>query len=183
MQMEVKRFDIQGILLLTPRTFADERGLFRETWSREQFAKVVGEAVDFVQDNESQSHRGVLRGLHFQRPPHAQGKLVRCAVGRILDVVVDLRRKSPTFGKHERIELSALNGHQLWIPPGFAHGFASLEDGSVLQYKCTDYYAPDHEGSLKWDDPDLGIDWGVDDPNISAKDAEAHSWKALETPF
>lgn len=181
--MEVKQLDIKGILLLTPRTFEDERGRFRETWSHEQFQNALGERVEFVQDNESQSHRGVVRGLHFQCPPHAQGKLVRCAVGRVLDVVVDIRSGSPTFGKHERVELSASNGHQLWIPSGFAHGFASLEDGSVLQYKCTAYYAPSHEGSIKWDDPELAIDWGIDVPNISPKDAIAPSWKALKTPF
>lgn len=181
--MEVKALSLKGLLLFTPRTHADERGRFRETWSHAQFQSAVGERIDFVQDNESLSHRGVIRGLHFQVPPHAQGKLVRCAAGRVLDVVVDIRRESPTYGRHERVELSASNGHQLWVPPGFAHGFACLDDGSILQYKCTEYYAPRHEGSLLWNDPELRIDWGVDAPKLSPKDAGAPTWRSFDSPF
>lgn len=181
--MEVQSTKFEGLLLLTPRAFKDERGVFRETWSRRAFAEATGLDVEFVQDNESRSGAGVLRGLHFQVPPHAQGKLVCCAAGRVLDVAVDLRTASPTFGQHLRVELSAANGMQLWIPPGFAHGFVSLEPDSVLHYKCTSGYAPGAEGALRWDDADLGIDWGVDAPLISPKDADAGRWADFESPF
>jgi dTDP-4-dehydrorhamnose 3,5-epimerase len=181
--MEVKRTAIEGVLEFIPRTFADERGMFRETWSQAAFEAATGISIAFVQDNESRSAAGVVRGLHFQVPPHAQGKLVRCAAGRVLDVVVDLRRGSPTFGQHVKLELSAAIGNQLWIPPGFAHGFAALEPDAVLAYKCTAGYAPESEASLRWDDPDLAIDWGVAAPLLSPKDASAGSWSDFASPF
>lgn len=181
--MQIERTELEGVLVLTPRVFADDRGRFQETWSQRAFADATGLEVDFVQDNESRSAASVVRGLHFQAPPHAQGKLVRCPKGRVLDVVVDIRRASPTFGRHFTVELTPGNARQVWVPPGFAHGFASLEEDSVLQYKCTDYYAPECEGDLRWDDPVLGIDWRVKDPLLSPKDAVATPWSALESPF
>ena len=181
--MEIKQTPLEGVLECIPRTFSDERGMFRETWSQATFASATGLSVVFVQDNESRSAAGVVRGLHFQVPPHAQGKLVRCAVGRVLDVAVDLRSSSPTFGHHVKVELSAEAGNQLWIPPGFAHGFAALEPDSVLAYKCTAGYAPGSEAALRWDDPDLGIEWGVAEPLLSPKDAGAGSWADFASPF
>jgi dTDP-4-dehydrorhamnose 3,5-epimerase len=181
--MEITTTHLEGVLVLTPSVFADERGCFHETWAAQRFAEATGLDLSFVQDNESRSAAGVVRGLHFQAPPHAQGKLVRCSKGRILDVVVDLRRSAPTFGQHVSIELTPENARQVWIPPGFAHGFAALEDDSVLNYKCTALYAPQSEGDLRWDDPDLAIDWGVSHPLLSAKDAVAKSWSEFDSPF
>ena len=181
--METALTSIDGLVILTPRTFRDERGVFRETWSEEAFRQATGEEVAFVQDNESRSLKGVLRGLHFQSPPHAQGKLVRCAAGRVLDVAVDIRRGSATFGQHVAIELSADDGRQIWIPPGFAHGFLSLEPHTVLNYKCTQPYAPGHEGALRWDDPYLAIEWGIREPLVSPKDAAAAFWSDFNSPF
>ncbi len=181
--MEITTTRLEGVLILAPRIFTDDRGSFHETWSAQRFQEATGREDTFVQDNESRSAAGVVRGLHFQAPPHAQGKLVRCSNGRILDVVVDLRKGAPTFGQHVSVELTPENALQVWIPPGFAHGFAALEDGSVLNYKCTALYAPQSEGDLRWDDPDLAIDWGVSHPVLSAKDAVAKSWSEFESPF
>jgi dTDP-4-dehydrorhamnose 3,5-epimerase len=151
--------------------FGDARGYFFESYNRRDFAQVA--EVDFVQDNESRSCYGVVRGLHFQRPPYAQAKLVRVVEGTVLDVAVDLRPSSPTFGAHVAFDLSGENHRQLFIPRGFAHGFSVLSEEAVFQYKCDNYYAPDAEGAIAWDDPDLGIDWGIpaDKVRLSAKDA------------
>lgn len=178
--MKVTRFAIEGPLEIEPRVFGDARGFFLESWSRRAFAD-IGIACDFVQDNHSRSARGVLRGLHFQQP-RAQGKLVRVTAGRAWDVAVDIRRSSPTYGQWAAVELSALRHNLFWIPPGFAHGFLSLEDGTDFLYKCTDYYAPEHEHSIIWNDQDLAIAWPLDGiaPQISAKDAAATGFRDSE---
>lgn len=181
--MEVQTTPLEGLLLVRPRVFEDERGHFSETWNQKAFDEAVGHPVRFVQANESGSKAGVLRGLHFQIPPHAQGKLVRVAQGSVLDVAVDLRAGSPTYGQHFSALLSAHNRWQFWVPPGFAHGFLTLEDGTLFQYLCTDLYHPDSEAGLKWDDPDLGIDWGIDEPSVSSKDAVAPDFATFDTPF
>lgn len=175
--MKVRRFDIDGPLEIEPRVFGDARGFFMESWSRRAFAE-IGIDVDFVQDNHSRSARGVLRGLHFQDPTQ-QGKLVRVASGRAWDVAVDVRRTSPTYGQWAAVELSAEKNNLFWVPPGFAHGFLSLEDGTDFLYKCTDYYAPEHEHAIRWDDPDLAIAWPLAgmEPQISAKDQAAKSFR------
>lgn len=169
MMGNVRRFGIEGLVLVLPRIFADERGRFMETWSERAFRDEIGEQR-FVQENESTSRKGVLRGLHLQLPPHAQGKLVRVVHGAVLDVCVDARRESPTYGGHERVMLNSADGAALWIPAGFAHGFVALQDDTILQYKCTAPYEPSAERTIRWDDPDLDIDWGIADPIISAKD-------------
>lgn len=160
--MLVQRCEIPEILKLTPKKFGDHRGFFSETWNRRAFVEATGIDAEFVQDNHSLSaEKGVLRGLHFQSPPHAQGKLVRVSRGAILDVAVDIRVGSPTFGRHVAAELSAENWCQLWVPPGFAHGFCTLEPDTEVQYKVTGYYAPDNDHGLAFDDPDLAIAWPV----------------------
>ena len=151
---------IPGVLVLEPRIFGDSRGYFFESFSRREFVQKVME-TEFVQDNESRSSFGVIRGLHFQKPPFAQSKLVRVVEGAVLDVAVDIRRGSPTFGRHVAIELSGENHRQVFIPRGFAHGFSVLSESVVFQYKCDNFYAPDSEGALAWNDPDLGIDWRI----------------------
>ncbi|HEX8448010.1 MAG TPA: dTDP-4-dehydrorhamnose 3,5-epimerase [Allosphingosinicella sp.] len=165
---------LPDVLVLTPRVHRDERGFFAESYNKRAFAQAVGSDVDFVQDNHSLSMRGVLRGLHYQLDPKAQGKLVRAVVGEIFDVAVDVRRGSPTFRRWVGVRLSAENGKQLWIPRGFAHGFLTLSERAEVLYKASDYYAPDLEGSLAWDDPDIGIEWpGGPSPLLSAKDSAA----------
>jgi dTDP-4-dehydrorhamnose 3,5-epimerase len=181
--MKISKGALEGLLVLEPRRFSDERGYFFESFHQAQFESAVGSPVQFVQDNESVSAKNVLRGLHFQRPPHAQGKLVRVVQGRVLDVAVDLRQASPTYGQHQLIELSGENGLQFWIPPGFAHGFLSLEAGTVFSYKCTDYYHPETEGALRWNDQDLNIQWGNTEPIVSGKDAEAGDFAIFASPF
>jgi len=181
--MEVSKGKLAGLFIFKPRKFSDNRGSFFESFHQADFEKAVGHAVQFVQDNESISAQKVLRGLHFQRPPHAQGKLVRVVRGSVLDVAVDLRKDSPTYGQHQLIELSAENGLQFWIPPGFAHGFLSLEKDTVFAYKCTDYYHPETEGALLWNDPELNIQWGNTDPIVSGKDAEAGDFAIFASPF
>ena len=151
---------IPGVLVLEPRIFGDSRGYFFESFSRREFVQKVME-TEFVQDNESRSSFGVIRGLHFQKPPFAQSKLVRVVEGAVLDVAVDIRRGSPTFGRHVAGELSGENHRQVFIPRGFAHGFSVLSESVVFQYKCDNFYAPDSEGALAWNDPDLGIDWRI----------------------
>ena len=174
--MKVTRFAVEGPLEIAPRVFGDARGFFMESWSRRAFAD-IGIDADFVQDNHSRSARGVLRGLHFQ-DPGPQGKLVRVARGRAWDVAVDIRRSSPTFGQWAGIELSSEKNNLFWVPPGFAHGFLSLQDGTDFLYKCTHYYAPEHEHAIRWDDPDLAIAWPIEglEPQISAKDEAAKSF-------
>jgi len=163
---------IEGVTILEPRCFGDARGYFMESYTQRVFDRLI-RPVKFVQDNESRSRHGVVRGLHFQLPPHAQSKLVRVVEGCVLDVAVDIRRGSPTFGRHVAVELSAENRRQLFIPRGFAHGFAVLSDEALFQYKCDAYYAPESEGAVAWDDPALGIDWKVAPHEIilSEKDA------------
>lgn len=181
--MIAERTPLEGLIVLTPRVFADERGAFSETFNRKVFEEMTGAVVDFAQDNESVSRKYVLRGLHFQLPPNAQGKLARVIKGAALDVAVDLRTASPTYGKHFSVELSGENRLQLWIPAGFAHGFLSLEEGTVFAYKCTDYYAPEHERTIAWNDPDLAIDWKINTPIISAKDLKSQDFRTFHSPF
>ncbi|MEJ2218803.1 MAG: dTDP-4-dehydrorhamnose 3,5-epimerase [Gemmatimonadota bacterium] len=168
--MVVEETGLPGVLLLEPRVFRDDRGWFRETWREKDY----GDAgiPPFVQDNAAFSRRNVLRGLHYQWPD-PQGKLVYATYGSVFDVAVDIRRGSPFFGKWEGLELSADNGHQLWIPPGFAHGYVVLSDAAVVAYRCTAYYRPDADAVIAWDDPRIGVDWPVQDPVLSAKDAAA----------
>jgi len=169
--MEIIKTEIEGVVIIEPRIFKDERGYFFESFSEKNFQEQVCKTI-FVQDNESKSSCGVLRGLHFQKPPYAQSKLVRVVQGAVLDVAVDIRKDSPTYGKHVAVELSAENKRQFFVPRGFAHGFVVLSDEVIFQYKCDNYYAPQHEGALAWDDTDLAIDWKipVDKIILSEKD-------------
>ncbi len=172
---------IPDVLICEPKVFGDERGFFCESFNQRQFNEAVGEEVIFVQDNHSRSAKGVLRGLHFQRPPHAQGKLVRVTQGTVFDVAVDIRRDSPTYGQWVGVELSGENHRQLWLPPGLAHGFLVMSASADFLYKTTDYYAPASEGAVRWDDPTLNIAWpdiGMA-PQLSAKDAAAPSFADL----
>jgi dTDP-4-dehydrorhamnose 3,5-epimerase len=173
--MKVTTTAIEGVLIIEPKVFGDERGFFFESFNQRAFNEAVGHTVDFVQDNHSRSAKGVLRGLHFQRPPHAQGKLVRVTQGSVFDVAVDIRPDSPTFGRWVGTELSGANHRQMWIPAGLAHGFLVTSDSADFLYKTTDYYRPESEGSVRWDDPDLAIAWPLDGitPSLSAKDAAA----------
>ena len=172
------------LVLIEGKRFEDHRGFFAETYSRRKYVE-RGVHVEFVQDNHSLSKTtGTLRGLHFQSPPNAQAKLVRCGRGAIFDVAVDIRRGSPTYGKWEGFKLTANNGHQLYIPVGFAHGFKTLEPNSEIVYKCSDYYVPETEGAILWSDPEIGIDWPSDTaPILSDKDAVAPLLSDLESPF
>lgn len=158
--MNVIKTDIDGLVIIEPRVFGDSRGYFFESFSERDFKREVAD-VDFVQDNESKSSYGVVRGLHFQKPPYAQAKLVRVVKGKVLDVAVDLRKDSPTFGQYAAMELSEENHRQMFIPRGFAHGFSVLSEEVIFQYKCDNYYAPQSEGAVAWDDPDLDIDWKI----------------------
>ena len=180
--MEFKYFDVPGVVEISPRVFGDARGAFFESFSAQKMeeAGIVG---DWVQDNQSSSDRGVVRGLHFQKPPFAQAKLVRVAAGRARDVVVDIRRDSPTYGRHVSVVLDAERYNMLYVPVGFAHGFTALEDNTLFLYKCTNYYAPQSEGGLLWNDPALAIDWGVENPTISAKDQVLPTLADFESPF
>ena len=180
--MEFKYFDIPGVVEILPRVFGDARGAFFESFSAEKMA-AAGIVGNWVQDNQSRSDRGVVRGLHFQKPPFAQAKLVRVAAGRALDVIVDIRRDSPTYGQHVSVVLDAERFNMLYVPEGFAHGFTALEDGTLFLYKCTNYYAPQSEGGLLWNDPALGIEWGVQNPTISAKDQVLPTLADFESPF
>ncbi|HSV68800.1 MAG TPA: dTDP-4-dehydrorhamnose 3,5-epimerase [Methylibium sp.] len=173
--MKVTPTDLPEVLILEPKVFGDARGFFMESFNQQAFDAAVGHHVDFVQDNHSRSARGVLRGLHYQLPPHAQGKLVRVTAGAVFDVAVDMRRSSPRFGRWAGVELSADNHRQLWIPPGFAHAFLVLSDSADFLYKTTDYYAPQAEGAVRWDDPAIGIAWpdAGTAPLLSAKDGAA----------
>lgn len=176
--MKITKTEIEGVFILEPKVFPDERGNFSVTFTAKDFCERVDD-IEFVQDNQSVSKHGVIRGLHYQLPPFAQAKLVRVVTGKVLDVAVDIRKGSPTFGKHVAVELSAENHRQLFIPEGFAHGFSVLSEQAVLQYKCNNYYAPDHEGSIAFDDPQLNIDWDIaaGDAIVSAKDRQAPKFK------
>ncbi|MBN8503886.1 MAG: dTDP-4-dehydrorhamnose 3,5-epimerase [Burkholderiales bacterium] len=180
--MKLLPTQLDGLFEVAPRVFGDERGFFFESWNHQRFEEAVGSPVPFVQDNHSRSRRGVLRGLHFQRAPKAQGKLVRCTYGEVFDVAVDLRAGSPTFGCWEGRFLSAANFRQFWIPPGFAHGFLVLSETADFLYKTTDYYAPECEGVLRWDDPTVGITWpDIGLPfQLAAKDRDAPLLKELQ---
>ncbi len=170
--MQIEKTSIDGVLILTPKVFGDDRGYFFEAFNQAIFEEKTGTKVNFVQDNQSKSQKGVLRGLHFQNPPYDQGKLVRVLSGCVLDVVLDIRKASSTYGKHLTFELNANSNKMIWIPPGIAHGFASLEDETVFFYKCTKYYHKESEGCILWNDPELAIDWNIDQPILSEKDKE-----------
>lgn len=176
--MNVIKTAIPDVLIFEPKVFGDERGFFFESFNHKLFEEAVGYPVTFVQDNHSKSTKGVLRGLHYQLPPHAQGKLVRCVAGAVFDVAVDIRKSSPTFGKWVGVHLSGENKRQLWIPEGFAHGFLVLSDWSEVLYKTNNYYTPRSEGSLHWNDPDIDIIWPLDGlvPQLSSKDMVAASF-------
>ncbi|MEM0946419.1 MAG: dTDP-4-dehydrorhamnose 3,5-epimerase [Pseudomonadota bacterium] len=183
--MEIEQTNLPGVVILTPRRFGDARGFFCETWNADRMSK-AGLSYNFVQDNQSVSERrGTVRGLHFQAPPHAQHKLVRCGQGAIWDVAVDARKGSPTFGQWTGVELSAENGRQLLVPAGFLHGFSTLTDWAEILYKCTDFYAPDADGAVRFDSRTLNIDWKLDglDAQLSEKDAAAPDWDEFDSPF
>ncbi|WJM84517.1 dTDP-4-dehydrorhamnose 3,5-epimerase [Dickeya chrysanthemi] len=172
--MNVIKTVIPDVLIFEPKVFGDERGFFFESFNHKQFEEAVGNTVTFVQDNHSKSSEGVLRGLHYQLPPHAQGKLVRCVAGEVFDVAVDIRKSSPTFGQWVGVHLSGENKRQLWIPEGFAHGFVTLSEVAEFVYKTTDYYEPANERSILWSDPQLSINWQLmTTPLLSSKDAIA----------
>ena len=182
--MEVITTDIPGVVIIKPRIFEDPRGYFFESFNHKEFKDKVAD-VDFVQDNESKSSRGVMRGLHFQRPPHAQAKLVRCVRGRVIDVAVDIRKGSPTYGKHVAVELTEDNHLQFFIPRGFAHGFAVLSDEAVFQYKCDNYYCPEADGGISIEDDTLSIDWqmAVSEALLSDKDKKHPLLSDFDSPF
>lgn len=172
--MQVTSLSLPEVLILEPKVFGDERGFFLESFRKSHFAEAVGREIEFVQDNHSRSARNVLRGLHFQAPPHAQGKLVRVISGEIFDVAVDVRPGSHNFGRWAGATLSSDNFRQIWVPEGFAHGFVTLSETAEVIYKTTDYYAPSHERSILWNDPDIGIEWPIQgEPILSGKDAVA----------
>lgn len=170
--MNVIPCEIEGLRIIEPKVFGDERGFFLETWNRQRY-HAAGLEFDFVQDNVSLSRRGILRGLHFQNP-YSQGKLVHVLQGEVFDVAVDLRRSSPTFGRWHGLTLSGENKRQFFIPPGFAHGFLVLSETAMFAYKCTEFYAPQNELTLAWNDPAIGIQWPLDNPQLSEKDARGH---------
>lgn len=179
--MEFIPTDIPGVVILRPRIFGDARGYFFESFSQREFDEAV-RPVTFVQDNESCSSYGVVRGLHFQKGEHSQSKLVRVTAGTVLDVAVDIRKGSPTFGRHVAVELSAENHLQLFIPRGFAHGFAVLSEKAVFQYKCDNYYAPESEGAIAWNDPELGIDWRIPAESVLLSEKDSHHPVLAEAP-
>ncbi|MCM1449282.1 MAG: dTDP-4-dehydrorhamnose 3,5-epimerase [Clostridiales bacterium] len=182
--MEVIKTDIEGVVILEPKVFKDSRGYFFESYSKREFDEKV-RPVDFVQDNESMSTRGVMRGLHFQRPPYTQSKLVRCVKGRVLDVAVDIRKGSPTYGRHVAVELTEDNHRQFFVPRGFAHGFAVLSDTAVFQYKCDEFYHPEADGGISIADTSLGIDWHIDPSEalLSDKDTRHPLLSDFDSPF
>lgn len=182
--MNIIETTIKGVYIIEPRVFADARGYFFESFSEREFQEAVG-PVHFVQDNESMSSYGVMRGLHFQRPPYTQAKLVRCVKGRVLDVAVDIRKGSPTYGQHVAVELSEDNHRQFFVPHGFAHGFSVLSETAIFQYKCDNYYAPQADGGISILDESLGIDWQIpmEKAILSEKDTKHALLKDFETPF
>jgi dTDP-4-dehydrorhamnose 3,5-epimerase len=179
--MKVTPTKLPGILIIEPVVFGDARGYFKETFSEQRYMDEAGISLPFVQDNYSRSERGVLRGLHFQKM-HPQGKLVSVLRGAVFDVAVDIDPQSATFGQHLAVELTEHNHRQMWIPPGYAHGFCVISETADIVYKCTDYYRPEDEGGLAWDCPALGIEWPVDNPTLSKKDQEYPGLKALFPP-
>ena len=184
-KMRIIQTAIEGVLIIEPKVFGDSRGYFFESFNAREFREKTGIDVTFVQDNESRSRYGVLRGLHFQLPPFAQSKLVRCVRGKVLDVAVDIRRGSPTYGKYVSCELSEENHRQMFLPKGIAHGFAVLSPDAVFQYKCDEFYHPEAEGALMWDDPEISIKWPipVSEVELSAKDRQHPYLKDFDSPF
>jgi len=182
--MNLTKTEIPEVIIIEPKVFGDNRGYFLESYNQKEFESNIGN-VNFIQDNESKSVKGVLRGLHFQSPPFAQAKLVRCIKGKVLDVAVDIRVGSPTYGKHVAVELSSDNKRQLFVPRGFAHGFVVLSDEAIFSYKVDNYYSPNHDSGFKWDDSDLNIDWNIDvrDVNLSEKDKGLIAFKDFKSPF
>jgi dTDP-4-dehydrorhamnose 3,5-epimerase len=180
--MQIIPTPIPDLLIIEPKVFEDDRGYFYEPFNKLAFEKHALE-VNFVQDNQSLSQKGVLRGLHFQNPPYAQGKLVRVITGAVLDVAVDIRKNSPTYGQHFDIELTEKNKTILWIPPGFAHGFLTLADNTIFSYKCTNYYNKASEDCILWNDPDININWNVKDPVLSKKDMQGTLFKNFKSQF
>lgn len=180
--MKIHNTPFSGLLIIEPRIFTDERGYFFESWNQQTFQQ-LGLDHEFVQDNQSCSMKNVIRGLHFQVPPFEQGKLVRVSRGSVLDVVVDLRKDQPTYGQHYKLVLSALENNMLFIPAGFAHGFKTLEDNSIFTYKCTKIYNQASEMTLRWNDPELNIDWETDSPLLSTKDQQAPFFDGFISPF
>ena len=180
--MKITKTNIEGLLIIEPNVFHDSRGIFLESWNKKNFEE-IGINENFVQDNQSVSSKGVLRGLHFQNPPFAQAKLVSVIKGAVLDVAVDLRKNSPTYGMHYCVELNQKNHKLFFIPKGFAHGFVALEDDTVFSYKCSDFYNKESEESLLWNDKDLAIDWKINNPIVSDKDSIAKSFKDYKSKF
>lgn len=174
--------NIPEVIIIEPRIFSDERGYFFESFSQREFEANVCKTT-FVQDNQSKSSYGVIRGLHFQKPPHVQSKLVRCIEGSVLDVAVDIRKGSPTFGQYVAVELSAKKQNQIFIPRGFAHGFSVLSEIAVVQYKCDNYYAPQHEGAIAWNDPAIGIDWQIPTDRVSLSEKDQKHSILAEAPW
>jgi dTDP-4-dehydrorhamnose 3,5-epimerase len=181
--MKIETTPFSDLLVLTPDVFGDDRGYFFEPFNEARFRVETGLNITFVQDNESMSRKNVLRGLHFQVPPKSQAKLIRVTKGAVLDVVVDLRRSQPTFGKHYSIVLSGENKKQLFVPEGFAHGFHVLEDETVFAYKCSNYYSKEQDRSMLWNDTSLAIDWGTTNPELSEKDKNAMHFESFDSPF
>ena len=181
--MQFETFDIEGLVLIKPTVFEDERGFFMETYSKKRYREEGGIDVEFVQDNHSRSSKGVLRGLHFQKPPFAQDKLVRVTQGEVLDIAVDIRKDSPTYGKWKSIVLSEQNKNIFYIPQGFAHGFLVLSEKCDFEYKVSNYYSKESEEGIMWNDPDLGVDWGISEPTVSEKDSKNQAFKELDSPF
>lgn len=179
--MQIEQTPLQGLVIITPKVFQDHRGYFMESFHQEKWEEAL--QTHFVQDNESQSLQGVLRGLHFQKPPFAQAKLVRVIQGSVLDVAVDLRKNSPTYGQYFKIMLSAENKKQFFIPEGFAHGFVALEDHTIFSYKCSNYYHPASEGILLWNDKDLNIDWEIQQPITSDRDNNGQAFSSFQSVF
>ncbi len=179
--MIIENTPIKDLMLITPNVFGDERGYFMETYNQNRLNKVI--KIPFVQDNESLSQKDVLRGLHYQKPPFAQAKLIRVIFGSILDVALDIRKNSETYGQHFKHVLSSDNRKQLYVPAGFAHGFLCLEDDTIVNYKCSEFYNKDSEASLLWNDTDLNIDWGMKDPILAEKDKLAEKFSTFDNPF
>lgn len=181
--MKINITNIQGVYLIKPKIFKDDRGVFFESFNKEIFDNKVDSKINFVQDNQSLSSKGVLRGLHFQNPPHAQAKLVSVVKGSVIDVVVDLRKESKTYGNYILEELSEYNNHQLFVPKGMAHGFLTLEDNTIFSYKCSDFYHKESEDSILWNDPALNIKWPNSNPILSEKDENAKKFSSFVSPF
>lgn len=179
----IEKFEIEGVVLFRPKVFNDDRGLFFESYNQLLFNEAIGESTEFVQDNISISKKNVIRGLHFQKPPYAQGKLVRVVKGKVIDIAVDIRKNSPTYGQHIAVELSGENKKMLWVPEGFAHGFVALEDDTFFSYKCTKFYSHASEDSILWNDKDLHIDWKVKSPILSEKDKLSQTFNTFVSPF